>query len=143
MRRGLLLTTKKLQKYGYGVPVLLLLSSMRVCASLPSLVVPTALKEKFTQLLPAYMGALRSEVNPHFRMLLARRKTLKMANQAYLFGVYTAHASRALWQAIDVVYAAVKHRKRVLFISDKETEEQLEIQRKGERQRARKTRDKV
>lgn len=74
------------------------------------------------------MGALRSEVNPHFRMLLARRKTLKMANQAYLFGVYTAHASRALWQAIDVVYAAVKHRKRVLFVSDKETEEQLEIQ---------------
>ena len=27
-----------------------------------------------------------------------------------------------------MVYAAVKHRKRVLFISDKETEEQLEIQ---------------
>lgn len=90
--------------------------------------VPAALKEKFAELIPAYMGAFRSEVNPHFRMLLARRKTLKMSNQSYLFGIYTAHAARALWLAIDVVYAAVKAHKRVLFISDKETEEQLEVQ---------------
>lgn len=74
------------------------------------------------------MGALRGEVNPHFRMLLSRRKTLKMSNQAYLFGIYTAHASRALWLAVDVIYTSVKLKKRVLFISDEETEEQLEIQ---------------
>lgn len=74
------------------------------------------------------MGALRSEVNPHFRMLLSRRKILRMSNQAYLFGIYTVHALRALWLAVDVIYAAVKQQKRVLFISDEETEEQLEVQ---------------
>lgn len=118
----------KLQRYGYGTPLLLSLSSVHTHTGLPRSVVPAALKEKFIELIPSYMGALRSEVNPHFRMLLTRRKTLKMSNQAYLFGVYTAHAARALWQAVDVVYAAVKQQKRVLFISDKETEEQLEIQ---------------
>ena len=92
----MLTITNNLQQYGYGMRVLTPLKGLRTHAGLTSSIVPTALKEKFIELIPAYMGALRSEVNPHFRMLLARRKVLRMSSQAYLFGVYTAHASRAI-----------------------------------------------
>lgn len=126
---GLLSIMTRLQNYGYG------LNSMAKLPRVASVGATSAqggsiaaLKAKFTDIVPAYMGALRGEVNPHFRMLLSRRKVLTAANLSYLFGIYTVHATRALWQAVDLVYAAVKSRKRVLFISDEETEDQLEIQ---------------
>ena len=78
--------------------------------------------------MPAYIGAPREEINPKFKMLLMRKKILKLSGHPYLVGVYTVHATRALWLAIHMVYVAIKLQRRVLFISDEETEEQLEIQ---------------
>lgn len=128
MRRGLVSIIVALRAYGHLPSVLIeprQLTKTIVSDRTPHL---AALKEKFMDMLPAYMGTLRSELNPHFRMLLSQRRAFKVDLTACLFGIYTVHASRALWLAVDIVYLAVRHNKRVLFISDKESELELDVQ---------------
>lgn len=128
MRRGLVNIIIALQAYGQSTSMLIeprQLTKNLVGDRTPHL---AALKEKFIDIMPAYMGTVRSELNPHFRMLLAQRRAFKVDLTAYLFGIYTVHASRSLWLAVDIVYLAVRNNKRVLFISDKETEAELDVQ---------------
>lgn len=116
-----------LQNYGYIKNNTWNLSLLTQRHSVKPLVL-SALKEKFLELLPHYMGAQRSEVNSHFRMLLARRKILRLENTSYLVGIYNIQAIKALWLAIDIVFLAVQQKKKILFISDSTTEEYIELQ---------------
>lgn len=128
MRRGLVSIIVALQAYGHLTNTFTephQLTKNIIGRHTPHL---AALKEKFIDIMPAYMGTLRSELNPHFRMLLSQRRSFKVDLTSYLFGIYTVHASRALWLAVDMVYLAAKKNKRVLFISDKETESELGVQ---------------
>lgn len=97
MRRGLLTTSLRLQAYGHALPTLLRLPAMVPNgAAMPSLNTLEALKSKFIELIPSYMGTVRGELNSHFRMLLTQRKTLRMNNVPHLFGIYNVYAGRAL-----------------------------------------------
>lgn len=121
---GLVKIVSQLQNYGYvsyGVPSNSLVSR---AYCLPNL---NALKEKFLEIIPTYMGTARHELNPHFRMLLFRRRVFKMGSTSFLIGLYTAQARKALWLAIDMVYLAVARKRKVLFIADSETDDLLEL----------------